>query len=111
MYAKINNLDAALEAADVFVTVNDRALYHAFLEAMEKYCIEKSILIYSEFFYKFDLSKVTDLYKNREEVLNSIKKILGIKDTSEKEILLLNDMEHNLEILIDLTEARMGLEY
>ena len=74
--------------------------------------IEKSISIYSEFFYKFDLAKVTLLYKNREDVLNSIEKLsLKPKLTSEKELLLLNDMEHILEILVDLTEARMGLEY
>jgi len=74
--------------------------------------IKKSILLYSEFFYKFDLSKVAELYKNREGVLNNIKKLSGKnKNLSEKEILLLSDMEHNLEILVDLTEARMGLEY
>jgi len=74
--------------------------------------IEKSIKIYSEFFYKFDLSKVVALYKNREDVLNSIEKLsLRSKLTTEKELLLLNDMEHALEILVDLTEARMGLEY
>ena len=74
--------------------------------------IKKSVLFYSEFFYKFDLSKVTDLYKNREDILNAITKLSGRnKNVQEKELLLLNDMEHTLEILVDLTEARMGLEY
>ena len=74
--------------------------------------IEQSINFYSELFYKFDLAKVAVLYKNREDVLNSIERLsLKQKLTSEKELLLLNDMEHMLEILVDLTEARMGLEY
>jgi phosphate uptake regulator len=74
--------------------------------------IKKSVDIYADFFYKFNLSNVIELYKNRELVLNSIKKLSAKgKNISEKEILLLNDMEHTLEILVDLTEARMGLEY
>ena len=36
--------------------------------------IEKSITLYAEFFYKFDLSKVAALYKNREDVLNAIER-------------------------------------
>lgn len=73
--------------------------------------IKKSIIMYSEFFYKFELAKVNDLYKNREDIFNSIRKLSAKKTISGKEALFLNDMETTLEILVDLTEARMGLEY
>ena len=67
--------------------------------------------MYADFFYKFRISLVTELYKNREDTLESIEKLSNKKNISEKEILMLNDMEHTLEILVDLTEARMGLEH
>ena len=70
--------------------------------------INKNIYLYYELYYKFDLKKVVEFSKNRDLIKKNIKALP--KKCSEKEILLLNNMEHSLEILMDLIEARMGLE-
>ncbi len=72
--------------------------------------IRKSIIMYVDFFYKFDKAAVVELYRNREMVINGMKK-LSLKNKSASErILLVSDLEHILEVLVDLTEARMGLQ-
>ncbi|MBN2421788.1 hypothetical protein JXB41_01060 [Candidatus Woesearchaeota archaeon] len=71
--------------------------------------INKSIEGYYELFYKFSLEKANELGENRDHVKN----LLNKKEESipKKEIILLTKMIQILEIILDLTEFRMGLEY
>ena len=71
--------------------------------------IDKSILMYYELFYNFDIKLADKLSQNRDYVKNSIK--AKIKKIPEEELIYLTNMKQILEILLDLTDFRMGLEY
>ena len=71
--------------------------------------IHKSIALYYNLFYTLNFDKVNALNKNREivktEIVNKAR-LLPIQ-----EALLITNMKQTLEIILDLTDARMGLEY
>ncbi len=71
--------------------------------------INKSIRGYYDLFYKFDLTIVDKLSKNRDYTKNLLKN--KVSKIPHKEILYLTSMKQILEIILDLTEFRMGLEY
>lgn len=71
--------------------------------------IDKSIRRYYELFYKFDISKLNDFEKNRNEfksLLNSSKANLSVDELS-----LLNSVKEILELLLDLKEAKISIEF
>ncbi|PIN79923.1 hypothetical protein COV16_01690 [Candidatus Woesearchaeota archaeon CG10_big_fil_rev_8_21_14_0_10_34_8] len=71
--------------------------------------IQKSIDLYYTLFYKFDLATVDQLSNNRNFVKFEINK--HIKKIPNEELVYLNNQKQILEILLDLTDFRMGLEY
>ena len=70
---------------------------------------KKSFDIYHDFFYKFSMEKANQLCENRANVKNMINEKAG--KISAKEIILVTKCTQMVEFLLDLTEARMGLEY
>ncbi len=71
--------------------------------------VNKSVRAYYDLFFNFDLQIVNALSENRDNVKNMIEQA---SDTiPSKELLFLNNMKQVLELLLDLTEFRMGLEY
>lgn len=74
------------------------------LEAMHD-----SLALYYKFFYNFDIKLVRQLYENRNRTLKSL--ISLIKRLSSAETLLLTKMGSILELVTDMTDARVGLEY
>ncbi|MBW2989427.1 AbrB/MazE/SpoVT family DNA-binding domain-containing protein [Candidatus Woesearchaeota archaeon] len=70
--------------------------------------IRDSIKDYFELFYKFEIGRVINFMENRNK---AIKRIDNIKKGSFKEMRLLNKLVGILEILRDLTETRMSMEY
>ena len=71
--------------------------------------INKSIRMYYDLFYKFDLAKVNQIEKNRYYVRNNLE--TKANKISPQELLYLTSMKQILEIILDLIEVRMGLEY
>ncbi len=71
--------------------------------------IQKSLELYYQLFYKFNVDTITDLSENRDNVIKNLRKLS--KKLSKDELLFLSDMRSSLEIILDLTEARWGLEY
>ncbi len=71
--------------------------------------IHKSISLYCELFYKFDLKTVNELSRNRDDVKISIQE--KIKALPQEELLQLINMKQVLELILDLTDFRLGLEY
>jgi len=71
--------------------------------------IDLSIKWYAEFFFKFDTSKIKDIYFNRDTVIKKIRE----KENKliPEDLLLVEYFRHILEFLVDITQARMGLEY
>jgi uncharacterized protein Yka (UPF0111/DUF47 family) len=67
----------------------------------------KSLRLYYEFFYEYDLKKPIEIDKNRDDVLRKLKTIY--KKLSKEEMLVITNMEQILELLADLVVARMGL--
>jgi len=69
--------------------------------------INESVHIYSEFFFKFDLKKAVQIYKNRQEMLD----LLNQHKTKipADELLMISKMEHALELLADIEVARIGM--
>ena len=71
--------------------------------------IYDSFKIYNELFYKFDLLKIHEISRIKEDVITNLRKLS--KKLDKNELLFLNDMKSSLEILTNLTEARWSLEY
>ena len=71
--------------------------------------IDKSISMYYDFFYKFDIKRIQTLYENRDMMLKSIRRLA--KKCTPMEILYLTNMSSLLELITDISEARVGLEY
>jgi len=71
--------------------------------------IFKAISKYYSMFYKFDFKKSSELYENRDlclrEILNSAKKI------PSRELLIIEKTAAILELVTDISEARMALEH
>ena len=71
--------------------------------------IHTSIGLYIELFYKFSPKTVSTLSQNRDHVKFTIQD--KTKTIPPTEIIHLTRMVQALEIILDLTDARMGLEY
>ena len=69
--------------------------------------IHKSLLWYHQFFYKFDLNHVANLYQNRDEVARLIRD----GEVRYEELTPVNELASILELLVDLTEARISVEH
>jgi len=71
--------------------------------------INGSIKAYYRLFYDFDLKIVDELSRNRDHVKNLIRK--KAKSLPVDELMFITNMKQVLEIMLDMTDARMGLEY
>jgi len=71
--------------------------------------IDGNINLYSEFFYKFDLKKAVDIYKNRNEVLDLLYQYRN--KVPPDELVLISKATHSMEIIADIEIARLGIEY
>ena len=71
--------------------------------------IHKSIEMYIHLFYNFSIQTVDELSENRDNVKFMINTIA--KKIPSQELLNLTRMVQALEIILDITDARMGLEY
>jgi phosphate uptake regulator len=71
--------------------------------------IDKSIQLYYELFFKFQLKVVSELYINRDRVIKDIRDYL--KKIPKEDLIIISNMENILELLVDLTETRMSIEY
>jgi len=70
--------------------------------------IDDSIKMYGNLFYKFDPNKVVEIYKTRDTILNMLKNSQNKIPVSELRILSL--AQHILELVVDMSVARMGFE-
>lgn len=71
--------------------------------------IKTSFHTFYELFYKFDLKNFAELNKIRDSALKDIDNISKI--IPGKEVLIIKDMMHILEIIREISGTRMGLEY
>lgn len=71
--------------------------------------IHISIRWYHQIFLKFDKSKIKDLYFNRDKIIKKVK--LLSKRLDPMEIIIVEDSRQILEYLVDMTQARMGMEH
>ncbi len=71
--------------------------------------IDSSIKLYSEFFFKFELKKATEIHKNRNDMLNFLFQYKNKLPADE--LVLLSKMEHIFELLTDMKVSRMSIEY
>jgi phosphate uptake regulator len=69
------------------------------------YCIH----FYADLFYKFEVKPIKEFMNKRDDLCKMIN--LSRKKISPDELKLVSNMQVILEILIDLIEARMALEY
>ena len=71
--------------------------------------VNKSVRAYYELFYTFDHTRVLQLSKNRDHVKVLIKH--ATRSLPRDDIVYITNMKQILEIILDLTDFRMGLEY
>lgn len=110
LYHLIANIDKVIDvikhSARDFLQQTIKVSKH-FFPIVER--IIESIDLYNSHFYKFDLSKVQRISENRVWVKKEIRSYAS--SSSIPELLLLEDLKFSLELLMDLTESRWGLEY
>jgi len=70
---------------------------------------QNSLLLYYDLFYTFDKNKVDKLSHNRDFTKFKIKE--NIIKLPKHEIIFVMNLKQILEIILDLTDFRMGLEY
>lgn len=71
--------------------------------------VSRHLRLYYEIFYKYDKEKVVELSKSRYGIQEKLRKLPDSIKTAEKRIAL--NMASIPEIVLDLVEARTGLEY
>ena len=69
----------------------------------------KSLQMYYDTYYKFEMKKVTHLYENRDDVIKYIKSLT--KKVPTEEVLLLNNLSQVHELLVDLTAAKTSMSF
>jgi len=69
--------------------------------------IDAGINYYYNLFYKFDMKNIIKFMEYRNHVIKAIKD--GLKKNKPEVSLMLNDMSYILELLLDLTEAKISL--
>jgi len=77
------------------------------LEFVKK--INHSFKIFYELFYDYDYHKIYELNKNRDEIKNEFFDIY--KTLPKDDIFVVSSLIQIVEIILDLMEVRMGLEY
>lgn len=70
--------------------------------------VHSCLLIYYDFFYNFDLKKVETFNRKRYAIRDGTWKLKNIPLDEQHSLILYSEI---LELLIDIIDARMGLEY
>ena len=70
--------------------------------------VDKSIRLYTDFFFKLDLKNASEIYKNRNEMLNLLYHYKN--KLPRDELILASKMEHIFELLTDAEVSRMGMK-
>lgn len=71
--------------------------------------IDDQIKLFSDFFFKFDVKKADELYKNRNQFLVSLSQ-QSVK-IPDDELVLISKLGQAFELLLEIQVARMGIEY
>ena len=71
--------------------------------------IHSGINDYYDFFYKFDVKKMRTMYENRDRVIKLIDK--NIKKLPPQDIVYICNLSSMLELIVDITDSRISLEY
>jgi len=72
--------------------------------------IDKQINLYYDLFYKFDLKKVRELSENKEKIKTELD-TLPAKKIPYDELIIIHKLSDCLEPILDITGARIALEY
>lgn len=70
--------------------------------------VHKSLELFYDLFYKFDLKKAMLVYETRDNVLKTMLKMQSKAD--KKEIIYLNNLASLLELVVDVLQCRIALE-
>ncbi len=71
--------------------------------------ISKIMHQYQEIFYKFEIEKVKKFSEQREKVKRAVEALS--KKIVHDQVIIINNLEHSLEIMLDIIEARMSMEF
>ena len=69
--------------------------------------IQKSIRLFYELFYSYDLKKIAELNKARDLFRNDL---FQLKNLSKEECMIIGAMSQIIELILDLSETRVALE-
>lgn len=110
LYHIISNLDKITDvikysARDIIIM--NKKLKRETVKIMED--ILNSIPSYYSMFYKFDFKKSSEIYKNRDICTKGISE--ATSKVPAKELLIMGKTASILELITDLSEARMAFEY
>ncbi|MFC1801239.1 AbrB/MazE/SpoVT family DNA-binding domain-containing protein [Nanoarchaeota archaeon] len=71
--------------------------------------IHRLIVIYYELFYKFEKEKILKIFELRDKIYKEIKD--DYKKLSKEELVVVNQLSGIVDLIVDMTESRMALEY
>ncbi len=71
--------------------------------------IHSSIDMYYDFFYKFDIKKVSKIYENRDRIIKLIAR--NAKILPKEDLVYICNLASMLELITDITDSRISMEY
>ncbi len=104
--AQLDRIVHAIKIAALFVKRHKKGFHKDSFQIFQD--IHQCFVLYYDFFYNFDLKKVEEFNKKRYYVREQTWKLKGIPAQEYHTVVLYAQIP---EILIDIVDARMGLEY
>lgn len=105
--ANLDNVTDILKYSSRKILSYNKKMNKDSVDIIEK--IFKSWKTYYEIFYKYDIKKILFLSKQRDDIKENIMSLAKNKKIPYEEVLILEDLENSLELLLDMTEAKLSI--
>ncbi len=102
----LSKIDDFIKNSARYITINNYEMSTRATKMAKD--IGNSVKMYYDLFYDYNIKKVANMNEFREKIRNGF--FSKVKEFSKEELVILGGLIQIIEILVDITELRMGLE-
>ncbi len=102
----LSKIDDFIKNSARYITINNYEMSTRATKMAKD--IGSSVKMYYDLFYDYNIKKVANMNESREKIRNGF--FSKVKEFSKEELVILGGLIQIIEILVDITELRMGLE-